>query len=134
MLLRCHFWVLSLSLLTPNQSAVPLPGEGVSEGTRLSPPLARASEALPLGMPAAGLQTLQGPRWAVADQGEKRVPALATPAQSANSKLPPAPETAGLGETGECFTHALTPSLRLDRGQSSARWSVATSSSWAGIQ
>lgn len=24
MLLRCHFWVLSLSLLTPNQSAVPL--------------------------------------------------------------------------------------------------------------
>lgn len=24
MLLRCHFWVVSLSLLTPNQSAVPL--------------------------------------------------------------------------------------------------------------
>lgn len=109
MLLRCHFWVLSLSLLTPNQSAVPLPGEGVSEGARLSPPPAWASEALPLGMPAAGLQTLQGPRWAVADQGEKRVPALATPTQSANSKLPPAPETAGLGETGVSHTPSRHP-------------------------
>lgn len=98
MLLRCHFWVLSLSLLTPNQSAVPLPGEELSKGAQQSPPRAWASEELPLGMPAAGLQTLQGPRWAVADQGEKTVLALATPAQSANSKLPP--ETAGLGETG----------------------------------
>lgn len=79
----CHTSICSL------QTSRPCPCQGeLSEGAWLSPPPARASKVVPLsGMPATGLpEPSRGPGglWLIQ---ERRVLALATPAQSANSKL-----------------------------------------------